>query len=135
MNRKDFIAQLGLGAAFVLTASCLGSCKKTDTAVAQNVDFSLDLAAPANAALATIGGYLVTNDVVVAKTITGAYVAATVICSHEQQKQITLSNNEWVCGAHGARFSLSGSGLNSNGSKGLKTYNTSVTGNTLRVFS
>lgn len=136
MDRKDFLAQLGLGAAFVLTAGCLGSCKKADTGtVAQNVDFNLDLTAPANAALASNGGYLITNDVVVAKNNAGAYIAATVVCSHEGLKQITLNNNEWACSAHGARFNLTGTGLNGNGSKGLKIYNTSVTGNTLRVFS
>ncbi len=136
MERKEFIAQLGLGAAFVLTAGCFGSCKKSDTTAADvPVDFTLDLTLPANAALANNGGYLVSNGVVVAKNNTGTYVAATQTCSHEGLKQITLSNNEWACSAHGARFNLSGTGLNSNGSKGLKIYNTSVTGNILRVYS
>jgi cytochrome b6-f complex iron-sulfur subunit len=136
MERKDFIAQLGLGAAFVLTAGCFGSCKKDSTPAADvPVDFTLDLAAPANAALATNGGYLVSNGVVVAKNNAGAYVAATQTCSHEGLKQITLANNEWTCTAHGAKFNLAGSGLNSNGSKGLKIYNTTLTGTSLRVFS
>jgi cytochrome b6-f complex iron-sulfur subunit len=135
MDRKAFIAQLGLGAAFVLTAGCLGSCKKDTTAVTQNVDFNLDLTAPANAALANNGGYIISNDVVVAKTNSGTYVAATVVCSHEGKKQIIFSNNEWSCTAHGARFNTAGSGLNGNGSGGLKIYNTSVSGNMLRVYS
>lgn len=134
MHRRKFIEQLGLGAAFVLTASCFGSCKKTPTA-AQNVDFTLDLTDAANAAILVNGGYLIKNDVVVAKNNAGEYVAATVICSHEGQKQVTLKSNEWYCTAHGARYNLNGTGLNANGNKGLKTYNTSVTGNILRVFS
>jgi hypothetical protein len=65
MERKGVLARLGLGAALVLTAGFLGSCKKTDTGtIAQNVDFMLDLAAPTNAALIANGGYLVSNDVV-----------------------------------------------------------------------
>jgi nitrite reductase/ring-hydroxylating ferredoxin subunit len=138
MERKEFIAQLGLGAAFVLTAGCFGSCKKDSTPDSGSnpaVDFTLDLTAPANAALATNGGFLVSNGVVVAKSNAGAYVAATQKCSHQGLNQITLANNEWTCTAHGAKFSLSGSGLNSNGSNGLKIYNTAVTGNSLRVFS
>jgi cytochrome b6-f complex iron-sulfur subunit len=136
MERKDFIAQLGLGAAFVLTAGCFGSCKKDSTPAADvPVDFTLDLAAPANAALATNGGYLINGDVIVAKNNAGAYVAATAICSHQGLKQISLANNEWNCSAHGAKFNLAGSGLNSNGSAGLKIYNTALTGNSLRVFS
>ena len=137
MERKEFLAQLGLGAAFVLTAGCFGSCKKDSTAAAADtiVDFTLDLTAPSNAALATNGGYVVSNEVVVAKNNAGAYVAATQTCSHQGFKQITLSNNEWACSVHGARFSLAGVGLNENGSKGLKIYNTTLTGNSLRVFS
>jgi cytochrome b6-f complex iron-sulfur subunit len=135
MERKDFLAQLGLGAAFVLTAGCFGSCKKSSTTSDAPVDFTLDLTASANAALVTNGGYLVSNGVVVAKNSAGAYVAATQTCSHEGLKQISFNNNEWSCSAHGARFNQAGSGLNSNGSKGLKIYNTSVTGSSLRVYS
>jgi cytochrome b6-f complex iron-sulfur subunit len=136
MQRKQFLSQLGLGAAFVLTAGCLGSCKK-DTAAATDaaVDFNVDLTAAGSAALATNGGYIVQNNVVVARNNAGNYVAATVTCSHQSQNQITLNNNEWYCTAHGARFALTGGGLNSNGSNGLKIYNTALNGTTLRVFS
>ena len=75
------------------------------------------------------------SGVVVAKDSSGNYVAATQTCTHEGNKQITLKNNEWYCTAHGARFSLSGSGLNSEGSKGLTIYKTALTGTTLRVYS
>lgn len=135
MNRKDFIARLGMGAAFVLTTGCLGSCKK-DAIAPQNKDFTLDLTDSAYAALKTNGGYVIVNDVVVARTRDGVYAAATVICSHEQEKRISYtSNNEWECAAHGARFSLGGGGLNSKGGKGLKIYQTTLTGTTLRIFS
>lgn len=134
MQRRDFIAQLGLGAAFVLTASCLGSCKKSDTGP---VDFTLDLEDAANAALKTNGNYLVTNQVVVARGIDGNYYAATVVCSHEQKKQITYnkSQNAYYCTEHGARFDLAGNGLNGNGSGGLEVYQTALSGTTLRIFS
>lgn len=135
MNRKEFLSRLGMGAAFVLTTGCLGSCKK-DTVTPQNKDFTLDLTDNAYAPLKNNGGYVITNDVVVARTLDGNYAAATVICSHEQQKCISYtSNNEWECAAHGARFSLNGGGLNSKGGKGLKTYQTALNGTTLRVFS
>ncbi len=132
MERRQFLESIGIGAAFVLTASCLQSCTK-DSAAA--VDFTIDLSTTANAALKANGGYIVNSGVVVARDTGGNYVAATQKCTHEGQKQITLKNNEWYCTAHGARFSLAGSGLNSEGSKGLTIYKTALSGTTLRVYS
>jgi len=134
MLRRDFIAKIGLGAAFALTASCLGACTKND---ASPVDFTLNLDDSANSALKTLGKYIVTNQVVVAHGTDGNYYAATVICSHEQQKQITYdqSQNGYYCTAHGARFDLQGAGQNGNGSRGLEVYQTSLNGNILRIFS
>ncbi len=134
MERRDFLEKLGIGAAFVLTTACLSSCKKDSVTPA---DLTLDLNASENAALKTNGGYIVTNGIVVARTTSGGYAAATVICSHEQKKQITYnkSTNEWLCTAHQARFDMAGKGLNGNGSGGLAIYQTTLTGTSLRVFS
>ncbi len=136
MDRKDFLSKIGIGAAFALTASCLGSCKKEATTPSGPADFTINLNDAANAALSTTGGYVISNAVVIAKTATG-YAAATVICSHEGQQQITYrgANNQWYCTAHGAIFDIAGKGLNANGSKGLTIYNTSLTGSTLRIYS
>ena len=84
MERRAFLEKIGIGAAFVLTTSCLQSCQK-DSAAA--VDFTLDLSATANAALKNNGGYLVNSGVVVAKDNSGNYVAATQTCSHEGEKK------------------------------------------------
>ena len=137
MERREFLEKLGIGAAFVLTSSCLGSCKKTDSAPAGTVDFTLDLTASANAALATNGGFIISNKVVVAKDTSGNYVAATQVCSHEGNVQVSYNkaSNNYMCSAHGATFDLLGKGTNANGSKGLTIYKTSLSGTSLRVFS
>ncbi len=137
MNRKEFLNTIGVGAAFALTASCFGSCKKTSTTPSGPIDFTLDLTLAANANLLINGGYIVINNCVVAKTTSGNYAAATVICSHEGRTQVTYdsANNNYYCTAHGARFSLTGSGLNSNGSGGLTIYNTQLTNSMLRIYS
>ena len=131
MTRKEFLGKLGIGAAFVLTTSCLGSCTRNDLSP---VDFTVDLADAANSALTTNGGYIIKNDVVIARDMDGNYVAATIVCSHDDKKQIVLKNNEWYCTDHGARFTLDGDGLNDKGSKGLGIYKTELNGNSLRIF-
>jgi cytochrome b6-f complex iron-sulfur subunit len=139
MERRDFLEKIGIGAAFVLTSSCFGACKKTDYAPTTTVDFTVDLALAANASLATNGGFIIdaTNKVVVARDTAGNYVAATQICSHEGKVQVSYNKatNNYVCSAHGATFSLAGAGTNSNGSGGLTIYKTTLTGTKLRVFS
>lgn len=143
MNRSDFLKRMGVGAAFALTATCLGGCAVENitpdagpNATAGGIDFTLDLNDTANANLNSNGGYVVVNNsVVVARTNAGEYVAATRTCSHEPIRAMRLRNNEWYCTAHGARFDLNGRGLNGNGRNGLRIYNTELDGNLLRVFA
>ncbi|OEK00889.1 hypothetical protein BFP97_04910 [Roseivirga sp. 4D4] len=141
MNRKDFLKKLGGGAAFALTATCLGGCAVENINPDQPgnnaaIDFTLDLNAAGNSNLSNNGGYvIVNNQVVVARTTGGEYVAATRTCSHDPRKEVILRNGEWYCTAHGARFRLDGAGLNGNGRNGLTIYNTQLDGNMLRVFA
>lgn len=78
--------------------------------------------------------YIVASSIVVALSKTGQYLAATVTCSHEPKKQMIYSSGEWYCTAHGARFSEAGSGLNSNGKKGLTVYKVATDGKTVVVY-
>ncbi|ARK13654.1 Rieske 2Fe-2S domain-containing protein [Fibrivirga algicola] len=136
INRNAFLKQLGFSSAAILATACLGSCSAADTTVAPLAsDIVLDLTATSNAALANNGGYVVlsSQNVVVARTNTGAYAAVTLICSHEGQRKITYRTSEFYCTEHGARYDNNGVGLNSEGSKGLKTYATSLSGTTLTI--
>jgi len=141
MNRKDFLMKLSGGAAFALTATCLGGCAVENINPDQpgntaTIDFTLDLNAAVNSNLSNNGGYvIVNNQVVVARTTGGEYVAATRTCSHDPRKEVIMRNGEWYCTAHGARFRLDGTGLNGNGRNGLTIYNTQLDGNMLRVFA
>jgi cytochrome b6-f complex iron-sulfur subunit len=138
MERREFLEKIGIGAAFVLTASCMGGCSKdSNFAPTGTVDFTLDLAAAENAVLSANGGFLITNKVVVVRDTAGNYVAATQICSHEGKVQVIYNKtgNNYSCTAHGATFDLAGKGTNDNGSKGLTIYKTALSGTKLRVFS
>lgn len=137
MNRNEFLKKLGGGAAFALTATCLGCCMgSAATPNSLDVDITIDLNDPTYANLETNGGYVVVNnEVVVARTTSGELVAATRVCSHENLRLIRLRNDEWYCPEHGARFNLNGGGLNSDASNGLQIFKTSLNNNQLRIYS
>ena len=138
MERRDFLAQLGIGAAFALTATCLHSCSKSvSTNPSGGVDFTLNLNDAANAALKTNGNYIVANDVVVARTTSGEYVAATVVCSHQQLKQVIYdpAANNYVCTHQGSRFNLQGGVVNGPAATSIAVYKTTIIGTSLRVYS
>jgi len=137
MKRKEFIEKLGLGAAFVLTSTCLGGCTRDTAEPIKDLDFVIDLDDNKYLDLNAFGSYVVEDQVVIARSTTGEYLAATLICSHDQLAQITYSDADagWFCTAHGALFTEEGEGLNANGSRGLQIFQTEVTDNFLRIFS
>jgi len=155
MERKEFIKILGAGAALAVVSTCVCGCVKMEDPAApvdanllndiqideNNFDFVLDLTTTANAPLLNIGGYvIIDNKCVVAKTNTGAYVAATRRCSDQNLKGIVWSGslNEWHCVEHDATFNQTGSGTttyNNLGINGINVYNTQLNGNSLRVYS
>lgn len=107
----------------------------TDLSTIKNPLLTLDLSAAANASLKTVGGYIAKSGIVVAQTSTGNYAAVTQTCSHEPKKKIIFNKTEFYCTDHGARFDLTGKGLNSFGSRGLTVYKVAVSGTTLVVYS
>lgn len=138
ISRHQFLRQMGLGGSALMAVYCAGSLSSctNDTVTPSSTTpetITIDLGAKSNEALLKNGGYIVTQDVVIARTDTGTFVAVTLICSHEGNKAITYQTSEFLCTVHGARFDNNGKGLNSNGAKGLKVYPIMVSGNTLTV--
>ncbi|MEJ7681108.1 MAG: hypothetical protein WKG06_25295 [Segetibacter sp.] len=97
MDRKEFLSLLGFSSASLALGSCLGGCSKnvsSGTTAPTNVDFTLDLSQPANAALLTNGGYVYNSGVIVAHTTAGAYIAVQQVCTHENISVIYQGNNQ-----------------------------------------
>ena len=137
MDRKEFLATLGFSAGGIFIASCLGSCKKENggnpVPPSPSVDFTLDLTQPSNAALASIGGYIYANGVIVAKTATG-FIAVAQACTHQGTSvEFQNANNRFYCPNHGALYSTSGTVISGPAPSPLKQYTTTLTGNVLRV--
>jgi|LauGreDrversion4_2_1035121.scaffolds.fasta_scaffold239662_2 cytochrome b6-f complex iron-sulfur subunit len=144
MDRKNFLSQVGVGAAAFLAPICLGGiagCGKSSNdstpSAPSNVDFTLDVS---SGALASNGGFLVSQGILVARTNAGAFLAVSAACTHEGTSvTYNAANNNFVCPNHGAQFSSTGmvtkSPPNTILSTNLKSYNTSLTNSTLRIYS
>jgi cytochrome b6-f complex iron-sulfur subunit len=138
MDRKEFLASLGISAAFIAYSTCVEGCTVSNPvdAAPTNVDFTLDLTASANSALKTNGGYVYNNSIIVARTIAGAYVAVYSVCPHAGSTvQYDSRNNRFNCPAHGSNFATNGALINGPANSGLTQYNTALNGNSLRVYS
>ena len=142
MNRMEFLKSLGLKGASLFAVYCaasgLSSCVNESmgptnpTGVTGN-ELTLDLNSAAYTKLNTVGNYVVVSGIVIARVSATAFAAVTQVCSHEGRRQVVFNAGEFYCAAHGARFDTAGKGLNSTGSRGLKTYVTLLEGTTLKV--
>ena len=118
MDRKEFIRLAGGSAGWMLISSRLNGCSGNDVSPAPtNVDFTLDVS---SGALATNGGSLNKSGVIVAKTLSGSFIAVSAACTHEGTTvQFQSSNNNFRCPNHGAVFSASGAVVNGPATKAL----------------
>ncbi|MGB5386145.1 MAG: Rieske (2Fe-2S) protein [Eudoraea sp.] len=142
MERKEFLRSLGAGAAFALTFPCINGCSSDDGDVEMKpiptgVDFTVDLNSQEGSGLQNNGDFILKNEVVVVKNLEGNFVAASQICSHQQTDQVRfLDDNGGIfrCSTHGSEFDQNGAPLNTITNNPLKTFNTELNGNILRVF-
>jgi cytochrome b6-f complex iron-sulfur subunit len=142
MNRMEFLKSLGLKGASLFAVYCaasgLSSCVNESmdptnpTGVTGN-ELILDLNLAAYSKLNTVGNYVVVSGIVIARVSASSFAAVTQVCSHEGRRQVVFNAGEFYCAAHGARFDTAGKGLNSTGSRGLKTYATVLDGTNLKV--
>lgn len=142
ISRNEFLKSMGFKGASLLAiycgASAITSCINEagdPTNGSSGVDFTLDLNDSANAKLLKTGGYLVVNRIVIARVSADTFAAVTQVCSHENKSSVIYKNNEFYCTEHGARYNLTGTGLNSDGKKGIQAYNAELSGNSLHIFA
>jgi cytochrome b6-f complex iron-sulfur subunit len=137
MDRKEFLSLLGISAAAFTVGSCLQNCSKGGvTPVAPpTVNFNLDLTAPANNALNTLGGYMYSNGVIVAHTNQGAFIAVSQVCPHQGSTVIYQGSiNDFFCPSHGSTFAPTGKVVQGPAVDNLKSYSTQLNGNSLHVW-
>ena len=149
MKRNEFFSAIGISAGMLFMAPALSSCSKgytdstTNPGVGGNpggtgaIDFTLDLSSPTYAALNSNGGSIVKDNIIIARTTAGVFVALTSICSHQQYNPIAFdsANNRFHCPNHGSNFGVDGSVINGPATSALKKYNVQLTGTNLRIYA
>lgn len=139
IKRNEFLKSLGLKGASLFAVYCgvstLSSCSNESVTPASSADFTLDLSNATYSKLNTVGNYVIVNGIVIARVSSSAFAAVTQVCSHENRANVIYSGGGFYCTVHGATYSTTGTGTNSTGSKGIKAYQTALTGTTLRIYS
>jgi len=134
MDRKEFLTLTGMSVGAFVLATCGMGCKKEEESPSK--DFTLDLNAPANAALKNNGGSLVNDGIIVARTNNGNYIAVASACTHQGSTiNYEVANSRFKCPNHGAVFNETGAVVSGPASKALTQYKTELSNNVLRIFS
>ena len=142
LDRKEFFEVLGISTAALGMLTCLSACSKNSgvisstPAVSTGVDFTLDLTATSNSALNTNGGFLVSHNILIARTATGAYIAVQQSCTHQSYPLTYQAGSQrFYCSNHGATFTEQGAVTTGPAQTSLTVYKTLLTGSSLRIQS
>lgn len=137
MERRKFIGTLS-APVVAACAVCMGACSKSSSGgngtAGGSANFTVDLGSN----LLTIGSSLVQSGVIVVRLATGnipaSFTAVQVACTHEGTSiNFNAAQNKFICPNHGSTFSTSGSVTLGPATTNLKSYNISISGNTMTV--
>lgn len=125
LTRTDFMRIVGTSIGLIAFTNCISACGKdtTDPAPAATVDFTVNWANSPYSNLKTKGGYVVEQNVIIAQTLAGDFIAVSSICTHDKNALVFQgANNRFYCPAHMSMFSTSGAVTNGPATVALKTY-------------
>ena len=131
MDRQEFFRLVGTGVGAILLTRCIAGCAGPDDPdldpnrldPAQKIDFSINLNDKTNENLKTKGGYVVINDVIVAQTKDGQYVAVSANCTHQGTQLVYKpADNQFYCPLHLSRFDAAGKVLVGPATQALQQY-------------
>ena len=139
ISRLEFLKKMGLSGASLMAVYCgvtMTSCKNEEatTPATTTKTVTYDITTVKNGDLKNKGGFFVdnSNNIVIANTSDNGYVAVTLICTHQQNKNIIYSTNKFACTVHGATFDNTGKNLSVAPSP-LTTFKVTQSGNILTV--
>ena len=132
MDRHEFFRLVGVSVGAILLTRCVSGCAGSANPnvtpdPARKLDFTIDLSDKANENLATKGGYIILNDVIIAQTKAGTYVAVAANCTHQGTQLVFKPNdNQFYCPLHLSRFDTSGKVIVGPATQALQQYVVSV---------
>jgi cytochrome b6-f complex iron-sulfur subunit len=118
----------GGGGGSVPQLSTVGGTISGNTVTVSNVSGTA-LANVGSAALVQAGS----SNILVIQTAQGAFSAFTGICTHEGNIINGFQNSNFVCPAHGSRFSTSGTVVQGPATRALQQFQTQFTNNVLTI--
>jgi cytochrome b6-f complex iron-sulfur subunit len=143
IERKEFMRQVGIGFGAILLTNCLTACGDTEIPEpmpgtgGDKLDFTLNLNQMANSKLNKAGGFLVTQNVIIAKTLDSNFLAVASSCTHKGTTITYRANsNDFKCPSHLSEFTALGAVQLGPATVALTKYKTAFdkTANTLRIF-
>jgi len=137
MERKDFLkATFAMCGMSLIPAAVLESCTKATTAAPSNVNFTLDLTLAANAALNTVGGSLVSNNILIIRSGASTFTALSAICTHQGcTVGYNSSAKDIVCPCHGGVYNITGAVVSGPPPSSLTSYTVTQSGNIITIKS
>ncbi|GAB3882073.1 hypothetical protein GCM10028825_04230 [Spirosoma agri] len=141
MDRHEFFRLAATSVGVMLLAPAHAGCAKSDagdpaTDAGQTLDFLVNLNANDNENLSTKGGYVIVNNVLVAQTNDGLFVAVSSKCTYQGGTALVFKpkENQFYCPLDLSRFDIKGRVVSGPATVGLKQYVvTDMANGTLRV--
>jgi nitrite reductase/ring-hydroxylating ferredoxin subunit len=95
----------------------------------------IDISSTSTSKLKNVGGFIVQSNIVVVQVSAGTFAAVSNLCTHEPKRQVTYSQGEFYCTAHGATFSLTGQNTNYVARSPITAYKVATDGKLVVVYS
>jgi cytochrome b6-f complex iron-sulfur subunit len=114
IDRQEFFRLVGTGVGAILLTRCITGCASSGNPdpspnAARKIDFTVNLNEKKSENLAVKGGYIIINDVIVAQTKDGQYIAVAANCTHQGTQLVYKSaDNQFYCPLHLSRFDPTG---------------------------
>lgn len=134
MERKEFLHLVGVSVGAIVLSRCMSGCtyskdeapSPSDPNPSTKIDFKISLNDAKFTHLKTNGSYTYVNDIILARTKTGEFIALSQYCTHQGTSvEYREVRNDIYCISHGSRFSTLGKVLTGPASNPLKQFNTS----------
>lgn len=134
MDRKKFLSAIAVISTGAMVSSLLDACSTTVPAPV-DVDFTIDINDPDFSALKNVGGFAYNEGIIIVHNAAGNFDAFSQACTHSGcTVNYDSGLQRFPCPCHGSVYSNSGNVINGPAVNPLKSYQTELNGDMLRVF-